>query len=380
MQDVNLTLDHRDLEGAHETRRYFAKFERIISHLRSVAESVVSEDTALEAEIPIVRDYLNALSGTFSALSYKYLLVGRVTGMMPTGMTIDRNESGFPIFQEILQVANDAIQMRNHLPSLPQMKDLKLGMVNHILREQTIPMNLQFAASQRQYYERLASGPVFWAQNDPRIAWSGNSPEGRRRYRLHWAVFDSQQNIPLIYVMDLEDSGKRPLAKDERRWPLVQGHLIAQSSAALKLVTIASGFDQDFETLHPKRLRRFYIGPMYSHSFTQQSGPIREVLAQASHKPGDDWALAWTTETLFASSSKQEPFGFFRSVERQVYQLDPFSSHLKNPQDAAGNSNQQRSIILPQRPYQILAERQPAGFSNIRKYAVSPAGKIISYK
>ena len=57
------------------------------------------------------------------------------------------------------------------------------------------------------------------------------SAESRRRYRLHWAVYDSQQNIPLIYIHGLEDSGKRPLAKDERRWPRVQGHLTAQSAA-----------------------------------------------------------------------------------------------------------------------------------------------------
>lgn len=377
---MDLTLDHKRLEEAHETRRYFAKFERIISHLRKVAESVVSEDTALEAEIPIIRDYLNALSGTFTALSYKYLLASRVSGMLPNQMTIDRHESGFPVFQEILQMANDALQASNHLRSLPSMRELKLAMVNHILREQTAPLDLQFAASQRQYYEQLADGSLFWAQNDPRIAWSGSLDEDRRKYRIHWAAYDSQQNIPLIYVMDLEDSGGWPLAKDERRWPRVQSHLMAQSPASLKLVTIASGFDNDFEDLHPKRLRRFYVGPMYSHTFTRQSGPLRDVLAQAGGRRGEDWALAWTTETLYASSTKREPFGFFGSVERQVFQLDPFSSHGDNPQDAAGHSNQHRSVILPQRPFQILAEQNPAGFSNIRKYAVSPSGNIISYK
>lgn len=377
---MDLTLDHRKLEEAHETRRYFTKFERIISHLRTVADSVVSEDTALEAEIPILQGYLTALAGTFSALSFKYLLASRVSGMMPGQLTIDRHESGFPIFQEILQMANDAMQVPNHLKSLPSMKELKQGMVNHILREQTVPLNLQFAASQRRYYEQIASGPIFWAQNDPRIVWSDDRKYRRGVYRIHWAVYDSQQNIPLIYVMDLEDSGKKPLGNDYQRWPRVQNHLIAQSSASLKLVTIASGFDRDFDDLHPKRLRRFYVGPMYSHTFTQQSGPLREVLAQASGKAGEDWALAWTTETLHAASVTHEPQGFFSTVERQVYKLDPFSAHGANPQDAAGHSQQQRSIILPQGPYQVLAERNPPGFSNIRKYAVSPSGKIISYK
>jgi len=377
---LDLTLDHRTLEEAHETRRYFAKFERIIHHLKGVADSVVNENTALASEIPILQQYLAALSGTFTALSYKYLLAGRVSEMMPSLLSIDRQDSGFPVYQELLQMANDAMQADNHLRSLPDMRGLKLAMVNHILREQSAPTNLQFAASQRQYYEELARSELFWARNDPRLAWTGNVSESRRRYRLHWAVYDSQQNIPLIYILDLEDSGKRPLAKDERRWPRVQGHLTAQSAASLKLVTIARGFDRDFDDLHPKRLRRFFVGPMYSHTFTQQSGPLRDVLAEVNGRPGEDWALAWTTETLVSSGSEQEASGFFSSVERQIYQLDPLAAGGATSYDVAGHTHQQRSLILPQRPYQILAERDPPGFSHIRKYAVTPAGKILSYK
>ncbi|MEO0980671.1 MAG: hypothetical protein AAFY05_10560 [Pseudomonadota bacterium] len=377
---MDLTLDHRTLEEAHETRRYFAKFERIISHVQGVADSIVSEDTALYSEIPILQEYLRALSGTFTALSYKYLLAGRVSDKLPNLLSIDRQDSGFPIYQELLEMANDAMQADNHLRSLPAMRDLKIAMVNHILREQSSPVNLQYAASERQYYEQLTGAPLFWARNDPRIAWTGNISEKRRKYRLHWGVYDSQQNIPLIYVMDLEDSGRRPLAKDERRWPRVQGHLTSQSSAGLKLLTIARGFDHDFDDLHPKRLRRFYVGPMYSHTFTQQSGPLRDVLAQAGQKPGEDWALAWTTETLIASGTEMESTGFFSSVERQVYDLDPFAAGGDGAQDAAGHTSRRRSLILPQRPYQVLEELNPAGFSNIRKYAVTPSGKILSYK
>ncbi|WFE91024.1 hypothetical protein K1718_06645 [Roseibium porphyridii] len=377
---MDLTLDHRTLEEAHETRRYFAKFERIISHLKGVADSVVSENTALASEIPILQAYLDRLSGTFTALSYKYLLAGRVSDKLPNLLSIDRQDSGFPVYQELLQMANDAMQAQNHLRSLPTMRDLKLAMVNHILQENTVPVNLQFAASERQYYDELANAELFWARNDPRIAWSGNLSEKRRRYRLHWAVYDSQQNIPLIYILDLEDTGRRPLAKDERRWPRVQSQLVAQSAASLKLLTIARGFDRDFDDIHPKRLRRFFVGPMYSHTFTQQSGPLREVLAQAGQKPGEDWALAWTTETLLAANIEYEPSGFFSTVERQIFQLDPLAASAQEDTGTAGHTHQQRSLILPQRPYQVLEELDPPGFAHIRKYAVSPNGKILSYK
>nr|MEC9419421.1 hypothetical protein [Pseudomonadota bacterium] len=126
---MDLTLDHRTLEEAHETRRYFAKFERIISHLQGVAESVINENTALASEIPVLKEYLEALSGTFTALSYKYLLAGRVSDMLPSLLNIDRQDSGFPIYQELLQMANDAMQADKHLRSLPAMRELKLEMV-----------------------------------------------------------------------------------------------------------------------------------------------------------------------------------------------------------------------------------------------------------
>lgn len=374
---IDLTLDHGALETAHETRRYFAKFEQIIGHLTNVAETTSADETVLAREVPVIKDYVEALSNTFTALSYKYLFAGRVSSVAPRLLDIDRQESGFPVFQELLQMASDAMQAEQHLKSLPPMQKLKQDMVRHILNERTLPAAYQFAASQRLYYEYLTKNPIFWAQNDPQASWSGNDGPGRRKYLIHWASYDSQQNIPVIYLMDVEDTGETGLPKDGRRWPQVQNHLMAQSATTLKLVTIASGFDQDFDDLHPKRLRRFYVGPMYSHAFTRQAGPLREVLAEASGKPGLDWALAWTVETLVSSRTEVERVSFFSSVERQIFDLDPLGDGFGA---VDGLTEQRRALILPQRPYQVLEERNPPGFANIRKYVVGPSGRILSYK
>lgn len=374
---MDLTLDHKALEGAHETRRYFTKFESIIGHLRQVAEITTSDQTVLDGEVRVLQAYLEALSHTFTALSYKYLLAGRVSKLLPDVLNIDRQESGFPIFQELLQMSNDALQAKQRLQSLPKMKKLKQDMVRHIMNEHSSPVDLQFAASQRLYYGKLLSGSLFWAQNDPHAIWEGDVTPDRRKYRIHWAIYDSQLNIPVLYLMDVEDSGRVALLKDDKRWPRVQSHLMAQSAASLKLVTIASGFDEDFDSVHPKRLRRIFVGPMYSHAFTEQSGPLRDVLADASGEPGLDWALAWTVETLLASRSKMERSGFFGSVERQIFELDPFGE-FGTLDD--GLTEQRRSLILPQRPYQVLEERNPPGFDNVRKYVVGSKGKILSYK
>ncbi len=372
---MDVTLDHKPLTSAVETRRYFNKFERIISHLEQVAEMSATEREIDRSEAEILVGYLRSLAGTFTALSNKYLMAGRVSNHLPGSLTIDKHESGFPIFQEVLQMANDALQVESHLKNLPTQGKLKQDMISHILNEHTIPTGLQYAMSQRLYYEYLASGPMFWARTDPQAHWIGDKDE-RRRYLLHWAAYDSQLNLPTVYVMMVEDTGKRALPRDERRWPRAQDHLMAQSVASLKLVTIAQGFDEDFDDLHPKFLRRFHLGPMYSHSFTQQSGPLREVLAEAGGGPGEDWALAWTVETLVSGSVRTEKSGFFGSVEREVYTLD----HFGLQENETGATQTRRALILPAKPHQVLEERKPAGLSNIRKYVVGPKGQLISYR
>ncbi len=374
---VDYTLDHGAIEDAHATRRYFNKFEKIIGHLSEVAEMTTDDKEVLEREIPILQNYLDALANTFKALSYKYLFAGRMSSLLPELLDIDRQESGFPIYQELLQMASDAIQKEKHLKNLPDMQKLKQDMVRHILNEHSTPSEFQYAASQRLYYGQLTDKNLFWAQNDPQASWQGNIGPSRRKYLVHWALYDSQLNIPVIYLMDLEDSGSSAIVKDERRWPRVQAQLMAQSSASLKLVTIARGFDEDFDDLHPKRLRRFFVGPMYSHAFTEQTGPLRDVLADASGQEGLDWSLAWTIETLISERTEKKSTGFFSSAERQIYQLDPLAGVGKADE---GATHQQRSLILPQRAYQVLEERNPPGFSDIRKYVVGNRGRILSHK
>ena len=369
------TADHKALRDTYASRRYFKKFDAITDHLTRVAAARVADGAISNEDVRILTRYLAQLSYTFRALSMKYLLVGRETGKFFGSLSFDAVESGFPIFNELLVMANDAQQAETHLRNMPSVDELKDQMLRVIIGEREVPTKLQFALSQRLYYEELMKGDIFWAQNHPEIQWIGNVGEERRKFVLHWAVYDSQVNLPTIYLMDLEDSGRTALPKDERRWPEVQAHLMGQSLGALKLVTIAKGFDESFDDLHPKRLRRYHVGPMYSSAYTQQSGPIREVLEQARSPEGEDWALAWTVETLESERVEQEKAGWFSTVDREVFALDPFSGRGVD----TGATTTERAIILPQRPYQVLEELNPPGFASVRKYVVSPQGRVLSY-
>ena len=363
-----LVQDHAELYDTLVARRYFAKFDRITGHLGRVAAEVETEGKLSRTEARVLGVYLKAVAATFRALNHKYLMTGR--GDAAPKLTIDRHESGFPVAQELMTMAVDAQQAEKHLAGMPSETDLKDRMVRQIVGDQTIPTALQFALSQRYYYEALAAGGIFWARNDPDAQWIEDLGE-RRHFLLHWAVWDTQVNLPVVYLMDLEDSGKKPLPNDAYRWPQVQHALMAQSVGGLKLLTIATGFDKDFADLHPKRLRRIILGPMYSASFTLQSGPISKVLEGAKAPEGEDWALVWTVEDLIADREEEVKDGWFSSSQRQLYKLDPVAGA------ELGATRQDRMIILPEKPYQVLVEQNPKGLQGLRKFVVGAGGRLI---
>ena len=375
--ETDLTQDHVGLTDTFAARRYFAKFDTITEHLARVAAVMEAERSLSKTDVQILAAYLQGIAATFRALGNKYLMTGRDTDQVFGALSIDQTESGFPVFHEILNMASDAQQAERHLRGMPSVDELKDEMVRTIVGNLEIPTTLQFALSQRLYYEHLRDRALFWVRNDPEAIWRDTDTEaGRRTFLVHWAVYDSEANLPVVYLMDVEDTGRTALPKDTSRWPEAQARLMAQSVGGLKLLTIAKGFDTDFDDLHPKRLRRIYLGPMYSSAYTKQSGPIREVLEQARAPQGEDWALAWTVETLESESVQTEKSGWFSTVEREVYALDPFSGRGAE----TGVTSTERALILPERPYQALAELSPPGFRNVRKFVVSPQGRVVSYR
>lgn len=356
-----LTSDHTELYDTLVARRYFNKFDRITGHLARIAAELETEGQLTRADTRVLGKYLGGVATTFRALSHKYLMTGRSDAARR--LTIDRHESGFPVAQELMVMAVDASQAEKHLSGMASEAELKDRMVRQVVGDLTIPTALQFALSQRYYYEALQAGGIFWARNDPDAHWIEQRGD-RRHYLIHWAVWDTQVNLPVVYLMDVEDSGRKALPSDDYRWPQVQAGLMAQAVGGLKLLTIASGIDKDFPELHPKRLRRITLGPMYSASFTLQSGPISTVLEGTKAPEGEDWALVWTVEDLVADRVEAVKEGWFSSVERQIYRLDPIQGA------DTGTTRTERMIILPEKPFQVLVEQNPQGLRDLRKFVV----------
>ena len=363
-----LISDHAELYDAATVRRYFAKFDQITGHLVRVAGEVEQEGRLSRTEARVLGRYLAALSATFQALSHKYLMTGLAEGAPK--LTFDRHESGFPVAQELMTMAVDAAQASKHLGGMASEPELKDRMVRQILRDLSVPVQLQFALAQRLYYEALARGGLFLTRNDPDAQWIEDAGP-RRHFLVHWAVFDTQTNLPVVYLLDVEDSGKKPLPNDDRRWPLVSQGIMAQSVGGLKLLTIATGFDKDFEALHPKRLRRFTLGPMHSKDFTLQSGPISDVLKAANAPDGEDWALVWTVEDLVSDREEEVKDGWFSTANRQIWKLDPLSGA------DTGTTRTEQMVILPEKVFQAMVEVKAPGLAKLRKFVLGDGGRIM---
>ena len=106
------------------------------------------------------------------------------------------------------------------------------------------------------------------------------------------------------------------------------------------------------------------------------SGPFCRisVLAEAKSPVGEDWALAWTEEELLSERVTEERSGWFGTVERQIFALDPFAGQGAE----TGATRMERSLIMPERPYQALAERagEYPGW-NFHKYLIAPNGQLV---
>ncbi len=145
MPETDLTADHKPLSDEPVARAYFAKFDRITAHLANVAKVMQGERTLTETDTAILAGYLAAMAASFRALGMKYLISGRLEGVTQRHLTMDVHESGFPVFQEIVTLANDAAQADTHLKDMPDEAHLKSEMIRQIVAERTVPLQLQYA-------------------------------------------------------------------------------------------------------------------------------------------------------------------------------------------------------------------------------------------
>ncbi|MER8368757.1 hypothetical protein [Mesorhizobium sp. M1348] len=324
----------------------------------------------------VVAEYIARLDKSFSCWRNRL-------GFTET-FRISRAESGFPVFQNLLELENDRLQADARLANLPLADELREEMADFILRHKEFPEALQKSMAERLYLEDVKSettfGPFTLAQT---VKVSVNPKTLRPYYLVHWACFDGSANLPLVYMVTVEDSSDdmiRQLVDSNGKLnervdiPLpVDGLLNPElahrfddfteknSAYALSPATIAVNLDKDFEPLHPKQLRRVVLGPFYSAGITDNNSTVSEVLAKV-RKPENAWLLTWTIQEVFSKAEKPGRKGLFSS-EKTTQEFFINTDDLEAARQ--GVSSYENHALIPHEAYQAL-------------YAAGEAQKIFS--
>lgn len=338
----------------------------------------------------IVAEYISRLDKSFTCWRNRL-------GFMEA-FKISRAESGYPVFQNLLELENDRRQADSRLATIPSTRELRSEMADFILRHKEFPTTLQKSMAERLYLEDIKGGETFGPFTLAQTAKvSVNPKSGLPYYLVHWASFDGTANLPLVYMVTVEDSSdsivRQLVGKDGRlnekiEIPLpVDGLLNPElarrfddfteknSSYSLTPLTIAVNLDKDFELLHPKQLRRVVLGPFYSAGITDNNSTVTEVLAKV-RKPENAWLLTWTIQEVYSKGEKPGRRGLFSS-EKTTQEFFINTDDLEATRQ--GVSSFENHALVPHEAYQALyAAGETQKIFNGYKVHILSGGRVIS--
>lgn len=311
---------------------------------------------------------------------------------------IGRAESGYPVFQNVLELENDRRTAEARLAAIPEPDEIREEMVDFILRQKSFPASLQKSMAERIYLEDVRGGQIFSPLVLPQTVKVSVNPKTRRPYYLvHWGVFDGTANLPLIYMATLEDSSddivktlvtRDGLLNEGVQIPLpVEGLLNPQlahrfddfaeknSAYSLSPATIAGNLDQDFDELHPKQLRRVVLGPFYSAGITEHNSTVADVLSRV-RRVENAWLLTWTVQEVYSQAERPGRKGLWSSQpSREEFYIN--TDDLEAARQ--GVSSYEKHALIPHEAYQVLYAAQEARkvFDGYTVHILSN-GKVIS--
>jgi hypothetical protein len=379
--------DNADIAAAE---RYFGAIRAALDGLGVFLNNQDSPFYKHDLVAQTVSEYLQRLDASFECWRNRLGFAER--------FRISKAESGFPVFQNVLELENDKKDAKERLAAIPPAEALRSEMADFILRNREFPRDLQKSMAERIYLEAVNQGEVFSPFLLPvTIRVSVNPKTLRPFYVVHWGTFDGTSNLPLIYMAVIEDSsedmvetlvGKDGKLNGKVRIPLPVGGLLnpdlarrfddfaAKNSAySLSPVTIATSLDQDFPELHPKQLRRVVLGPFYTAGITEHNQKVADVLERV-RKPEDAWLLTWTLQEVFSKAEKPGKRGLWSSEpSREEFHIN--TDDLEAARQ--GVSHYEQHALVPHEAYQALyASGEATGIFKGFETHILSNGQVIS--
>lgn len=338
----------------------------------------------------VVVPYLARLKASFSCWENRIGFIEQ--------FRISRAESGFPVFQNVLELENDRQSAEKRLSGIPVADALRQEMADFILRQKAFPAELQSRMAERLYLEQIGKGDIFSPFVMPETIRVAVNPKTMRPYYVVcWGAFDGPSTLPMVYMATIEDSSEKivkMLVTDDGKLnpevdiPLPVGGLLnpelasrfddfalKNSAYSLTPVTIATNLDKDFPELHPKQLRRIVLGPFYSAGITENNARINDILSKV-RKSENAWLLTWTVQEVFSKAERPAQRGFWSSTPAsEEFHID--TDNLEATR--MGVSSYEKHALVPHDAYQALyaAGEAAAIFGDYKVHVIS-GNQVIS--
>lgn len=376
--------------GSPAAAHYFATIKAALSGFETYVEQRGPKGPVDGFAAGVLEPYLKRLMASFSCWE--------AHAGFAEQFRISRADSGFPVFQNVLELENDRASAESRLASIPPAQALREEMADFILRQKSFPSALQQQMAERIYLEQIGEGAVFSPAVLPDTLHVSVNPKTMRPvYHVAWGIFDGSQTLPMVYLAAIEDSSeemvKLLVTKDGRLnpdadIPLPVGGLlnprlavrfddfvVRNGAYSLTPATIAVNLDQDFPELHPKVVRRLVLGPLYSAGITENNGRVNEVLSKVRN--GDNaWMFTWTMQEIFSKRERPEKKGFFSTApaaeEFHIETNDLEATRM-------GVSAYEKHALVPHDAYQALyaAGEADSIFGNYKVHVIS-SNRVIS--
>ena len=369
-------------------RRYFNAIDSALDGLNIYLREDESPLYNHQLTGRVLMEYIDRLHHSFSAWQNRVGFAER--------FRINQAESGYPLFQSVLDLDKDAETAQAQLAEMPSADTLRQEMIDFILLKKKFPEPMQKAMAKRLYLEEVQKGEVFQPLILPKSIKASVNPKTKRPfYVVHWGAFDGSANLPLVYMAVIEDSSPNMAKllmdgdkiKKDLDIPFPIGGLLnpelahqfddfceKNSSYGLTLATIADNMDKDFETLHPTQLRRIVMGPFYSAGVTSHGRVVENILENVS-RDENAWMLTWTMQELFSISETPAKWGLWGSTPaKQTYHIE--TNDLEAVRQ--GVSGYERHALIPHEAYQAIyaSGKRDEIFAGYKTHVVS-GGQVL---
>lgn len=344
--------DYVALPDEEHYRRYFDQTRRVCEVLQNWAESRAGKSSP---EGVCLRMFNERILQSIELLRLKYLAEKRES------LKLDLNESGFPHFNEIVKLENDAKNAATKLLSIPPRAMATEDALDRIFETLKIPKRELQQLGRRAYLEILAEANFMGAFSFGGIKLVKTTAK-HRRYICSWACYNVEDNLIYLHLLQFDQAiNTAALVEGDEVYENLLAKLRRQGRRVSPLVVLATDLDEAIPEIHPKILRRMRVGPVLSSRFSFDECELAKFLRSEGHP--DDVVFSIESEVIVSSRQvvKEKGWLFLPDTLREIFEINHDDMECFDRK----LSEIHRYLFMPHRLWQYtFAQKDPVWLRN----------------